>query len=257
MKHNTLSNTCWNITLNHGKQLCFTDAEEDMIIEGINYSSDPAFFRSAVETNSDANSNNMELGGIISSSKIKYEDVKKGLYENASVEVFVVDNQECKKIKTLFYGYVGKIELSNNKITAELRDFSSSLNNKFGDIYSPQCRAAFGSSKCGMNVDDYTFDAVILKAIAPCKYRINRSFDNNYLKHGKLKVPGNGLSTEIIGNVGDVVEVLKPLQYSLAIGESIKLIAGCDKTIKTCVNKFCNAINFRGEPYVPNMDKIV
>ncbi|KJV57529.1 phage conserved hypothetical BR0599 family protein [Orientia chuto str. Dubai] len=30
----------------------------------------------------------------------------------------------------------------------------------------------------------------------------------------------------------------------------IKLITGCDKTFSSCIKKFNNAINFRGEPFI-------
>ena len=37
----------------------------------------------------------------------------------------------------------------------------------------------------------------------------------------------------------------------LAIGDSVKLRAGCDKRMETCGAKFANVANFRGFPYVP------
>ena len=44
---------------------------------------------------------------------------------------------------------------------------------------------------------------------------------------------------------------------AVAVGDTFNAIAGCDKTIGTCVAKFNNAVNFRGEPYVPGMDKML
>ncbi|MEQ1538548.1 MAG: phage portal protein [Sphingorhabdus sp.] len=37
-------------------------------------------------------------------------------------------------------------------------------------------------------------------------------------------------------------------------GSRIELVEGCDKTIATCSTRFSNAINFRGEPYLPGND---
>ena len=53
------------------------------------------------------------------------------------------------------------------------------------------------------------------------------------------------------------MDVFVPFQYSLPLGSAVKVVVGCDKIIKTCANKFCNAINFRGEPFVPNVDKVL
>ena len=35
------------------------------------------------------------------------------------------------------------------------------------------------------------------------------------------------------------------------------LLAGCDKSLATCRDRFDNLVNFRGEPYVPGLDKMV
>ena len=39
-----------------------------------------------------------------------------------------------------------------------------------------------------------------------------------------------------------------------ALGALIELIEGCDKSLATCAARFGNAINFRGEPYLPGID---
>ncbi|MFN7158060.1 MAG: phage BR0599 family protein, partial [Erythrobacter cryptus] len=37
-------------------------------------------------------------------------------------------------------------------------------------------------------------------------------------------------------------------------GTRIELREGCDHTIATCAARFANAINFRGEPFLPGND---
>jgi uncharacterized phage protein (TIGR02218 family) len=48
-----------------------------------------------------------------------------------------------------------------------------------------------------------------------------------------------------------------PMPNNIAVGDTFNAIAGCDKTFITCYSKFANAVNFRGEPYVPGMDKLL
>jgi uncharacterized phage protein (TIGR02218 family) len=48
-----------------------------------------------------------------------------------------------------------------------------------------------------------------------------------------------------------------PMPNNIAAGDTFNAIAGCDKTFNTCFSKFSNAVNFRGEPYVPGMDKML
>lgn len=45
-----------------------------------------------------------------------------------------------------------------------------------------------------------------------------------------------------------------PPPFAATSGTKIRIYAGCDKRLTTCVTKFANAINFRGEPYIPGQD---
>ena len=45
--------------------------------------------------------------------------------------------------------------------------------------------------------------------------------------------------------------------YKMEIGDQFEVIAGCDKQFNTCINKFNNAINFRGEPHLPGIELLL
>jgi hypothetical protein len=47
------------------------------------------------------------------------------------------------------------------------------------------------------------------------------------------------------------------MPFETAIGDTALLMEGCDKSFESCVNRFKNAINFRGEPHKPSQDKIL
>jgi uncharacterized phage protein (TIGR02218 family) len=42
--------------------------------------------------------------------------------------------------------------------------------------------------------------------------------------------------------------------FSVAAGDQLQLVAGCDKQFATCTAKFNNAANFRGFPHMPGND---
>ena len=44
---------------------------------------------------------------------------------------------------------------------------------------------------------------------------------------------------------------------AVTVGDTFHAVAGCDKSFPTCYNTFGNAVNFRGEPYVPGMDQLL
>lgn len=258
-KNNNIIN-CWNIILNNGKHLNFCDAEENVKIDGLEYIADPTFFRSASEKGLSGKGSNIELSGIISASEICYEDVKNGLYQNALVEVFLYNKGTSSRMTTTFYGYISRIDFSDDRLTAQLRDFATSLGNKFGDIYSPQCRVELGSAKCGVNLEDHRFEVRIEKILSPTKLQISRKFVSNYLKYARFKVvkePEKSSVQHIDSNAGKVITLLKPFEFPLDGIIDAEITIGCDKTIETCSARFCNAINFRGEPFVPNLDKVL
>jgi uncharacterized phage protein (TIGR02218 family) len=48
-----------------------------------------------------------------------------------------------------------------------------------------------------------------------------------------------------------------PMPNAIVIGDCFAAVAGCDKELDTCIARFNNAVNFRGEPFVPGTDKIL
>jgi hypothetical protein len=67
----------------------------------------------------------------------------------------------------------------------------------------------------------------------------------------------NGLSGEVKTYVPGQWTLEIPFPYTIAGTETYSMRAGCDKSLATCKAKFSNVINFRGEPYLPGIDKIV
>jgi uncharacterized phage protein (TIGR02218 family) len=49
----------------------------------------------------------------------------------------------------------------------------------------------------------------------------------------------------------------QPWPYPIAVGDSYSAVAGCDKTLASCIGTFNNAVNFRGEPHVPGTDAML
>jgi uncharacterized phage protein (TIGR02218 family) len=63
-----------------------------------------------------------------------------------------------------------------------------------------------------------------------------------------------GLTSDIWESDATGVTLPRQPNSAIATGSRIELIEGCDKQITTCATRFANAINFRGEPYLPGND---
>ncbi len=53
------------------------------------------------------------------------------------------------------------------------------------------------------------------------------------------------------------IELFLPVGYPIAVGDLFRLHPGCDKRLDTCIERFANVLNFRGEPYVPGQDLLM
>lgn len=56
---------------------------------------------------------------------------------------------------------------------------------------------------------------------------------------------------------GGVITMQLPMPYAVAVGHTYSMVPGCDKLLATCIAKFSNVINFRGEPHLPGNDAIL
>ena len=52
---------------------------------------------------------------------------------------------------------------------------------------------------------------------------------------------------------GAVVTLRRAPRFD-GVGARVELLEGCDKSLATCAGRFGNALNFRGEPYLPGID---
>ncbi|TGY90648.1 DUF2163 domain-containing protein [Marinicauda algicola] len=53
------------------------------------------------------------------------------------------------------------------------------------------------------------------------------------------------------------IELFLPMGYVIEIGDLFRIHPGCDKRLDTCIARFANVLNFRGEPYVPGQDAMM
>jgi uncharacterized phage protein (TIGR02218 family) len=47
------------------------------------------------------------------------------------------------------------------------------------------------------------------------------------------------------------------MPYNLYLSDTYSIVKGCDKTFATCKGTYNNSVNFRGEPHVPGMDRML
>ena len=267
----TTNATLWKITRTDGEVFSFTNHTEDIEYNGTLYKHNDAIDISSIATKSDLSVDNMDLLGFLRDTGVTEEDIFADLFDGALVEILMIDYKDLSKghlvLKT---GYIGEIRKTKKTFTAEVRGLTQRLEQNFGNVYTPTCRARFGNEKCKINVNNsvlingvnynLTINGVVEQAIN------NRLIIDNsriepigFFNFGFIKFTSGkntGFKMEIKNFEYGKILLFLPMAKSIRIGDTYTMQAGCDKYFATCCGKFNNAVNFRGEPHLPGRDKI-
>jgi uncharacterized phage protein (TIGR02218 family) len=254
--------TCWKVTRRDGAIMGFTSHDVTLEIDSLPYLAQTGISPTAVQTNSSFAVDNLEVEGMLSSEAIAEADINAGLYDFAELEIFMVNYEDLSMGKLqLRRGWIGEITYGKNHFIAEIRGLTQKLSQRIGNVFTPQCRAVFSDAKCGVDEVDYKISAAVTSAESRQVFAsASLSQNAGYFNFGKVKfISGNndGLQMEVKDFANSRVELVLPLPYEIAALDEFEIIAGCDKNFDSCVSKFDNAPNFRGEPHVPGQDKIL
>jgi uncharacterized phage protein (TIGR02218 family) len=251
---------CWRIVRRDGCALGFTTHDRPLLIAGLRYESAPGMAPSAVVSTDGLDVDTMDVAGALSSGSINAADLLEGRFDNAAVTLFLVDwRRPDAGQQPLAAGTIGTVEAgfgADSAFTATLRGPTALLAAPRVETYSPECRAELGDWRCRVPMRGRRQRGRIVAAEAD-RIRVEGiDADNAQLySQGGLRVLSGrsaGLDRRIVGNDADWLSLDAPI--ALAPADIVTLVEGCDKRFGTCVGRFGNGANFRGEPHVPGND---
>jgi uncharacterized phage protein (TIGR02218 family) len=88
------------------------------------------------------------------------------------------------------------------------------------------------------------------------RLQVDQAVDERFL-FGRLRYMSGancGATTVILAVEAGAIRVRDFPKAAIAAGSELELREGCDKRLETCVSRFGNAVNFRGEPHLPGND---
>ncbi len=253
--------TCWKITRTDGVVKTFTDLDSDIVFASLTYLSIAGFTPSSVETKDNFSVDNVEVQGMFQSGYITAPDLLAGKYDFAEVEIFIVNYMDISQGRMLLRrGRLGEVTMQKDTFIAELRGLAENLQQTIGELYQPSCRAILGDSECKKVLTSFTFTGTVTTVTSGLIFTSNALTQAaGYFTGGQITWTSgnnNGLKMEVKEFANKQVVLAQAMPYGIQVGNSFQIVAGCDKTHQTCINKFNNIINFRGEPFVPGTDAI-
>lgn len=254
---------CWKIIRRDSTVLGFTSHDADIVYDGVTYLAASGFTPSAVESQSSLAVDNLDIEGVLDSEAITEGDILAGRYDFAEVETFLINYADTSQgVLQLRRGWLGEVQLNKQHFMAEVRGLTQKLSQHIGELYSPVCRAQLGDARCGVALSGYTVTGTVTAVSSAGKFTDSSrseaaaTFDGGVLTF--TSGDNSGLSREVkFHAAGGVFTLALPFPYAVQTGDAYSLTPGCDKTLTTCIDRYNNAVNFRGEPHVPGIDKML
>lgn len=246
---------CWRIERRDGVAIGLTAHDRDIEWDGLVHRAAPGMVPSAITRGAGLDPASMDVTGALSSEAIGEADLLAGRWDGARVAIFACDWTNPANQVALGEGTIGAIETRDVMLTAELRGAMATLERAVVEETSPECRAELGDKRCRMAMAGRRRFALVT-GIADNVLTLDteETVPNSYAQ-GRLRWVGganSGLEDAILSSTGATVTLRRPPRFD-APGR-VLLIEGCDRTLASCAGRFGNAINFRGEPYLPGID---
>jgi uncharacterized phage protein (TIGR02218 family) len=253
--------TCWAVALSDGRVLGFTDHDEALAFDDTLFEPESGFTGSEVETRTGLSTDGFDIAGALSSSRIEITDIEAGRYDGAEVTVQTVNWRTPSQRVIVHQVRIGRIKLRGEAFVAELVSATADLGRTRGRIFSKLCDARLGDERCGFalssaphlltaTVTGVAGSQLTLSSAAPPSddWFIDGECRSPKLPCGYLRISAQkpGVVALDIRLSGDAT--------ALDVGDSVMLVAGCDKRFATCKLKFANTLDFQGFPHLPGND---
>lgn len=248
---------CWRVERRDGVTIGLTTHDRDLIVDGLVHRAAPGITPSAVVRGDGLEADTMDVRGALTSSAINEADLIAGRWDGARVTIFAVDWVAGALHAALGEGRIGSVELSDGGFTAELRGASAALDRAVVETTSADCRAELGDRRCRIAMAGRRRMLRVVSAADPVVTVDAEEPVANAYGGGVVRWIGgtnSGVVSMVAASAGATLTLHAVPPHAVVPGVLVEVIEGCDKTIATCVGRFGNAANFRGEPNLPGMD---
>jgi uncharacterized phage protein (TIGR02218 family) len=271
----------WKVIRPDNVKIGFTDNDQAITfndgIDTVTYYPAEGVTGSATDTSA-SDTSSQDIVGFLDSSAITEADIFANRYDYAVIEIRLVNWADLSMGAMLWKrATLGEVKMRNGQFTSELRGLEFWLTINMGEAYGPQCRADLGDAQCTIDLslfiqngivetvsDRRTFVPAAAPSATPLVMRGSATptapAPSGWFNQGVISFTSgdnNGFKIEVLNWDGTTLLLFESLPFNIQPGDTFTIEPGCDKLISTCLTKFNNLVNHRGEPLIPGMDQIL
>lgn len=256
---------CWAITRADGVQYGFTDHDLPIAFDGMIFRADSGLSAVALQQSTGLSVDNTEAVGGLSDVAVREVDIEAGRFDGAEVVAWMVNWADVDVRWLQFRGSIGELRRSGGAFQAELRGLTEALNRPLGRVYQKPCSAVLGDRSCRFALSSPGYSETLAVAQLDGEQVFTwpelDGYEPGWFARGRLVVI-DGAAAGLWGQIKHdrfrdgvrIIELWEPVRGLVAVGDSVRLEAGCDKRMETCRLKFNNFTNFQGFPDIPGED---
>ena len=255
---------CWRLTRRDGLVMGFTDHDCDLSFAGAIFHAATGLDAAQAETTVGLAVGSGDVQGVLVDDGLRDVDLEAGLYDDASVEIWIVDWTDVGNRVLMDIATIGEVRRTEFSFVAELRSLAHRFDEDQGRQFQRGCSANPGDDACKIALDGplWSTGAAVARVERPGSLIVTPDavFSPDFFTNGSLADAGGAmLAIKLHERAadGDRIVLWSSPSVALAPGMRVTLRAGCDRSPETCRVKFDNIVNFRGFPHMPGNDVVV
>jgi uncharacterized phage protein (TIGR02218 family) len=256
---------CWRVTRGDGTKLGFTDHDRSLTFDGTDFEAATGFTGTEIAGAVGLAVDSLDVESALRSDRLNEDDLAAGFYDNAVVEIFRVNWQAPEQRVLMRFGNLGEVSRGGTHFRAEVRGLAHELQQPKGRVIQYACDADLGDARCTVDLDDPAFrgEGEVTGIFDARIFTVSGldGFAQDWFARGLLTWMSGanaGLKAEVKlhskGGSAVSLELWEAPPKPVEAGDAFTVTAGCDKSARTCFQRFANLDNFRGFPHVPGVD---
>jgi uncharacterized phage protein (TIGR02218 family) len=254
---------CWKVTRTDNVVIGFTDSDETITYDGVDYFPNIGFSTSTLQSTDSASVDNADIMAFLDSALILPQDLIAGVWDAAEVEIFAINREsiDANNVVPLKAGRLGEVTVRDDDFTVEFRSYAQLLTRNAGRSVGTECDViAFGDARCQANAASFTVTGTVTSVISnESVVDTGRTEADGWFNYGTLlwasgSNAGRSQGVLYYTLASKTITFREPAARDIAVGDTYYITAGCDRRFVTCKSKFSNGINFQGFPFVPGRD---